>query len=277
MYKYFSTACIVFCLIFLSACSTTQTIKKESAKKLLLKSTQALEKKYDVKNSGVILTYDLANSSSKHLTNNNYASLINDAKYNKNFLASIKRFDKNIIERKAKEKLSQLKLITSCLAKNKIHFKHKISIKGSNNFNELVKVHNKLARFLPILLPSSHPSITSHYGVRVHPITKKKKFHSGIDLTSSKRLIFSAADGIVTQVDSSNGYGKSIAIDHLNGFKTLYAHLDKVLVSKNQRVIQGEMIGLEGKTGVATGVHLHFETIYKNKKINPFMFLQSQF
>jgi murein DD-endopeptidase MepM/ murein hydrolase activator NlpD len=276
MRKYF----VLAFLVILAGCSSTKiVVHKESTKKILAQTKAKLEKKYNIKNAEVILAYDLTGSASTHLTNNHYPNIINDSKYNKQFLKSANNFNKSVIEQNAKLKLEQLRQLTSKLAKNNIHFKYKIpkSSSGTNYFKQLVKVHNKLGKSLPIMLPASNPCLTSNYGMRKHPIKKQQKFHYGIDLCSTKHLIFTAAEGAVTSImRNKNGYGNSVTINHSNGIKTFYAHLDRIFVSPNQKVIQGELIGTEGQTGNVTGRHLHFETMYKDKKVNPIIFISSQ-
>jgi murein DD-endopeptidase MepM/ murein hydrolase activator NlpD len=276
MYKYFSSTIL---LLILASCSKATkapiTIQKESTKKILNYTTKALNQKYHLKHAEVALLYNLHNSKSDFI-DKNYVNIINNSKYNKNFLASKLNFNKGFIEKNAKTRLQQFGQIISKLAQNKIHFKGLKISKNQNHFNNLVNLHNKHAKFLPILFPSNNGYITSRYGVRYHPIQKKQKFHYGIDIASQKRLIFSAAEGVITKVDiQPNGYGKNIAIDHASGIKTFYAHLSKIFVSPKQKVLQGELIGIEGDTGSATGIHLHFETIYQGRKINPMLFFIS--
>ncbi|MBQ5635822.1 MAG: M23 family metallopeptidase, partial [Alistipes sp.] len=65
------------------------------------------------------------------------------------------------------------------------------------------------------------------------------------------------------------GYGKQVLLNHQFGYKTRYAHLDKILVTKGQRVKRGQIIGLVGSTGGSTGPHLHYEVIYMGRHVNP--------
>lgn len=126
-------------------------------------------------------------------------------------------------------------------------------------------------------LPSCVPlekgdySLSSKYGVRTHPISKKRATHFGIDLAApSGKPVYASASGTVSDViHSEDGYGTHIIIRHRFGFKTLYGHLDRVLVAKGQNVKQHELIATVGSSGSSTGFHLHYE-IWKNKaKIDP--------
>jgi murein DD-endopeptidase MepM/ murein hydrolase activator NlpD len=90
------------------------------------------------------------------------------------------------------------------------------------------------------------------------------KAHKGIDIARpSNRTIKAADNGKVVSAGYDGGYGNKIVIDHQNGLRTVYAHLDSIGVSVGQTVSQGSAIGVMGSTGNSTGVHLHFE-VYKN-------------
>jgi hypothetical protein len=102
--------------------------------------------------------------------------------------------------------------------------------------------------------------VTSSFGSRVHPIFGGDSFHQGIDLgTPSGTPVKASKAGYVTFAGSNGGYGKKIVIRHGEGYETLYAHLDELLVEVGDRVKQEEVIGLSGSTGYVTGPHLHFE------------------
>ncbi|UYG93491.1 peptidoglycan DD-metalloendopeptidase family protein [Cytobacillus firmus] len=93
------------------------------------------------------------------------------------------------------------------------------------------------------------------------------KMHKGIDIARpSDRTIKAADNGTVVSAGMDGGYGNKIVIDHNNGFRTIYAHLDSISVSVGQTVSKGSKIGVMGSTGDSTGVHLHFE-VYKNGKM----------
>lgn len=113
--------------------------------------------------------------------------------------------------------------------------------------------------------------LSSSYGIRTHPISKKRAAHFGIDLAApSGKPVYASASGTVSDViRSENGYGIHIIIRHRFGFKTLYGHLDKVLVAEGQTINQHELIAAVGSSGSSTGFHLHYE-IWKNEtKIDP--------
>jgi murein DD-endopeptidase MepM/ murein hydrolase activator NlpD len=97
--------------------------------------------------------------------------------------------------------------------------------------------------------------------------------HTGIDITSSNRNILAADHGRIVFAGWKNGYGKTIIIDHGNGYETLYAHLRTISVSTGQKVEKRQKIGIMGNTGRSFGTHLHFEVIRNNVPRNPLTYL----
>ena len=106
-----------------------------------------------------------------------------------------------------------------------------------------------------------YPTITSKYGMRVHPILKTHRVHSGTDIAMPMgAYIIAANDGVVTKAGySSTGYGNMVLIDHGGGVSTLYGHGSEILVQTGQTVKRGDIIMKAGSTGWSTGPHLHFE------------------
>jgi murein DD-endopeptidase MepM/ murein hydrolase activator NlpD len=118
-------------------------------------------------------------------------------------------------------------------------------------------------------VPSSK-NITSNYGMRTHPISGKEEYHEGIDIAAEKEANIVAADsGKVSLVKNHISYGNYLTIDHGNGNKTLYAHCNSIIVTEGQNVQKGEIIAKVGRTGSATGDHLHFEVEINGKKVDP--------
>ena len=117
--------------------------------------------------------------------------------------------------------------------------------------------------------------ITSGYGWRRHPFTKRRDFHTGIDIKGpSGRTIRAARAGRVAYSGWMGGYGRVVVIDHGKGYTTLYAHCSSLLVSQGQRVSTGQPVGKVGSSGQATGPHLHFEVRLNNKPVNPLQVLK---
>ncbi len=113
--------------------------------------------------------------------------------------------------------------------------------------------------------------ISDPFGIRIHPITGKLQKHTGIDLAARVgKSIYATGNGKVINVRISNkGYGNRVTISHGFGFKTLYAHMHDIYVKKGDKIGRGQIIGTVGNTGTSTGPHLHYEVIYKRRKINP--------
>lgn len=123
--------------------------------------------------------------------------------------------------------------------------------------------------------PTSKPfRISSGYGYRTHPIKGKYHFHPAIDIAGTKsKNIYAIQSGTVTAAVKSgynSGAGKYVKIDFGNGYVATYMHLSQVNVNKGDKVEKGQIIGIMGRTGSATGVHLHFQVQKNGQNINPF-------
>ncbi len=117
--------------------------------------------------------------------------------------------------------------------------------------------------------------INSGYGWRRHPLTKRRDFHTGIDIKGSTgRIIRASKAGRVAYAGWMGGYGRVVVIDHGRGYTTLYAHCSSLMVKQGQRVSTGQPVGKVGSSGQATGPHLHFEVRLNNKAINPLQVLK---
>ena len=117
--------------------------------------------------------------------------------------------------------------------------------------------------------------ITSPYGYRSHPIFKRRKFHTGVDIAGPNRSPIKATkNGVVIRSGWLGGYGKVVVINHGNGITSLYAHLSSAAVSKGQSVSKGQVVGYEGSTGYSTGPHLHFEIRKNGRHTNPLNYIR---
>ena len=111
-------------------------------------------------------------------------------------------------------------------------------------------------------------TISSLYGPR------KGEFHTGLDIANYLGTpIYAAQSGKVTFTGWRGNYGRTVIIDHLNGYKTLYGHNRKIIVKSGQIVKTGQLISQMGSTGRSTGPHLHFEVHYNNKVVNPLEYI----
>ncbi|TCO73127.1 murein hydrolase activator EnvC family protein [Marinisporobacter balticus] len=112
--------------------------------------------------------------------------------------------------------------------------------------------------------------ITSPYGYRIHPILKRKKLHTGIDIgVPAGKSIVAAGNGKVIHADWLGGYGKVVMVDHGGGIVTLYAHNSSLIVKEGQQVKKGQVISKSGSTGMSTGPHLHFEVRKNGQYTDP--------
>lgn len=119
-----------------------------------------------------------------------------------------------------------------------------------------------------------YTALTSLYGMRVHPITKAYKLHTGVDISAPMGANFVAsADGIVTKATFNKAYGNMVIIDHGGGVQTLYAHGSEILVQAGQQVTKGTEILKVGSTGYSTGPHAHFEIRINGQTVNPLDYL----
>jgi murein DD-endopeptidase MepM/ murein hydrolase activator NlpD len=115
---------------------------------------------------------------------------------------------------------------------------------------------------------------TSFVGTRTDPFTGEKRHHNGVDIKAPfNSLVAASADGRVALAGWNSGFGKCVIIDHAKGYRTLYGHLNSILVRQGEQVKQFQYIGRVGMTGRTTGPHLHF-TIWKDGKLqNPLKYL----
>ncbi|MDQ7781484.1 MAG: M23 family metallopeptidase [Desulfomonilaceae bacterium] len=111
---------------------------------------------------------------------------------------------------------------------------------------------------------------TSGYGMRIHPIDGRRHMHKGVDYAAPTGTpVWAVASGVVTFAGWKKGYGKFVSIKHGNGYESRYGHLHSFRVRQGQRVKQRQCIGLVGRTGYATGPHLHFELLTGTRHVNP--------
>ena len=140
---------------------------------------------------------------------------------------------------------------------------------GGLPFELVQSVEERLARLDARMGPPPGPRfqwplddvrVTSRFGRRFHPIAHRNKMHSGIDLAAERnQAVMAAGAGIVVRAGWMQGYGYEVTVDHGNGRVTRYSHLARTLVLEGTQVVKGMPLGLAGRTGTATGVHLHFE------------------
>ena len=139
--------------------------------------------------------------------------------------------------------------------------------------HDKVKLKELLYRNTPSVYPA-YGRITESFGWRIHPLTKKKSFHYGLDFANKIGTpIYATSDGVVKEIGSKKHFGKYLAISHKFGYQTNYAHLHKIYVQRGQKVERGQIIAEMGNSGRSTGPHLHYEVIRYNKHRNPYYYL----
>ncbi|MBR5864596.1 MAG: M23 family metallopeptidase [Alistipes sp.] len=148
--------------------------------------------------------------------------------------------------------------------------------KSMDELQLLSRDKEKFSTAIPAIWPIDRSKMRNKigaFGYRMHPVYRRWKFHSGVDMPG--RIgdpIFATGDGVVESVDYSrarHGYGTQIVINHGFGYKTRYAHLNKIHISKGDTITRGQLIADMGNTGVSTSPHLHYEVIYKRSHVNP--------
>ena len=151
-----------------------------------------------------------------------------------------------------------------------------IQSKSFDEVVELCKQNEEMLKCIPAIQPISNKDLkqtASGYGVRIDPIYKTTKFHSGMDFTANPGTsVYATGDGEIISSGWETGYGLTIEINHGFGYRTRYAHLSSSKVRKGQKVARGEVIGGVGSTGKSTGPHLHYEVVSRGKKVNPVNF-----
>lgn len=157
---------------------------------------------------------------------------------------------------------------------DKLRRKVYIESKSHDEVLDLADSKEKLFAAIPAIQPVPKTAtvvLASGFGIRIHPIYKVRKMHTGIDFAAPIGTpIYAAADGSVANVDISfTGYGKKIEIDHGFGYRTRYAHMHAFAVRSGQHVKRGQLIGYVGDTGLSTSPHLHYEVFINGAHVNP--------
>ena len=147
----------------------------------------------------------------------------------------------------------------------------------NNDLNNIYKIINNMEmkeQFFPTGMPTRKGYISSEYGKRKNPITKKIHLHKGVDIAHKMETdIMSLAAGKITYSGKKYGYGNLVEVSHLNGYVTRYAHNNRNLVKVGDLVRKGQIIAKMGSTGHSTGPHVHLEVLKNNKHINPNKFI----
>ena len=154
-----------------------------------------------------------------------------------------------------------------------IYKKAFVQSKSYDEVAMLAKRSDEMAQCIPAIPPVAldKTRLSSLFGFRTDPVYGGRRMHQGIDLSGNKgEPIYVSGNGVVAEVRKSYfGYGREIVVDHGFGYKTRYAHLQAMLVKVGDKVSRGDQITTMGNTGKSKGVHLHYEVIYRDRRVNP--------
>ena len=157
---------------------------------------------------------------------------------------------------------------------DQIEYQNQYITKINKQLHYIDSTRKYVWKHLPIGSPLKFTILKSKFGNRRDPITHKWANHEGIDLKGTiKDTIYSTGAGIIECAEWNNGYGKCIIIDHMNGYKSLYAHMSKYFVTEGTYITDHFPIGMVGSTGKSTGPHLHYEITYTEQHQNPVNFI----
>lgn len=178
------------------------------------------------------------------------------------------------------ENLSNSEFLTDI--EKKMDILYKKAFVQSRSYDEvtvLAKRTGEMASCVPAIPPVQldNTRLTSTFGLRTDPFTKRPKMHQGVDFAGSVgEPIYAPGNGKVVEVSFNFfGYGREVIIDHGFGYKTRYAHLHEIHVKEGDMVERGEQIGSMGSSGRSSGCHLHYEVLYKNGRVNPLNYYNS--
>ncbi len=164
--------------------------------------------------------------------------------------------------------------------------KHNVSWRSIMSANPKLKSPHMIQPKQKFFIPNPHAigfkaplhsrlTVTSDYGYRRHPISKRLKFHHGTDFRAKSRtLVYASKSGRVVRAKWDRGYGRVVVIEHTGGYTTWYGHLSAIRVKAGQKVKREQVIGLSGSSGHATGPHLHFEIRWKGKSVDSSRYIQ---
>lgn len=148
--------------------------------------------------------------------------------------------------------------------------------KSMDELQVLSKDKEKFSTAIPAIWPIDRSKMRNKigaFGYRMHPVYRRWKFHSGVDMPGRVGdPIYATGDGVVESTIYSRartGYGTQIVVNHGFGYKTRYAHLNKIHVQRGDSIKRGQLIADMGNTGVSTSPHLHYEVLYRNSHVNP--------
>ena len=128
---------------------------------------------------------------------------------------------------------------------------------------------------IPSRMPLEGASLTSGYGMRIHPVLGGRRAHKGVDLAQPVGTpVYATADGVISKAEWFSSYGLFISVEHGGNIQTRFGHLSRLNVAAGQQVHKGDLIGYVGSTGRSTGPHLHYEVRINGLAVNPVPYMQ---
>ncbi len=138
---------------------------------------------------------------------------------------------------------------------------------------DLAENKEEFSTVIPAIWPIDRTklrSVSSLYGMRMHPRYGTWRMHEGVDLAAPKGTpVYATGNAVVARAGWQPGYGYLIELNHGFGYKTRYGHLSQMHVSEGDSVTRGQVIADVGNTGVSSGSHLHYEVRFRNQTVNP--------
>lgn len=246
----------------------------ESPKELMLKNEVTELKYYYSKLKEDVSTLDKTLADLEHRDDNIYRVVLGAEPIDKSIRnAGIGGADR--YEEIREKDMIHKDLVVDLFAKtDKLRRKIYIESKSQDEVVQLAEKKEALFAAIPAIQPIANKqliALASGFGMRIHPVYKVRKMHTGIDFAAPIGTpIYATADGKIEEVSVKfSGYGKMIVIDHGFGYKTRYAHMHEFAVRQGQTVKRGELIGYVGDTGLSTAPHLHYEVLMNGVLINP--------
>lgn len=148
-------------------------------------------------------------------------------------------------------------------------------MRTADHLDQLAVLQDAMSN-LPLVRPSDIYRLTSPFGMRRDPFTRRLQSHHGLDFAGPEGTpVMATASGTVTRAGSQSGYGRVIYIDHGNGIQSRFGHLRSINVRVGDVVTTRQVIGQLGNTGRSTGPHVHYELRFQGEPINPIPFLEA--
>jgi len=166
--------------------------------------------------------------------------------------------------------LSKIESIMGLSTEEALPFKERVDIAMLDTEQKAT-----LLQLIPSGSPIEFKGVTSPFGYRHHPVLNKKALHMGVDLRASMGTpVYATADGIVEHASYDKYNGNLVTLQHIYGFKSYYAHLNKIVIKSGSFVKKGDLIAYSGNTGMSSGPHLHYEVRFLSKSLDPITFVK---